>query len=45
MIFCVYENRDNVLTAAMLAQIRVPAQDAYKAFQDYQAAAVVPKAN
>jgi hypothetical protein len=40
-----YENRDNVLTAAMLAQIRVPAQDAYKAFQDYQAAAVMPKTN
>jgi hypothetical protein len=39
-----YNNRDNVLSAAMLAQIQVPARNAYKAFQDYQAAAVVPKA-
>jgi hypothetical protein len=39
-----YDNRNNVLSGAMLAQIRVPAQDAYKAFQDYQASTVVPKA-
>jgi hypothetical protein len=39
-----YNNRDNVLTKAMLAEVTVPAQDAYRAFQDYQAAATVPKA-
>ncbi len=39
-----YNNRNNVLSAGMLAQIKVPAHDAYQAFQDYQAAAAVPKA-
>lgn len=33
-----YDNRNNVLTKAMFDQIKGPAQEAYKAFQDYQAA-------
>lgn len=33
-----YNNRNNVLTKAMFDQIQGPALEAYKAFQDYQAA-------
>jgi len=33
-----YANRNNVLTMAMFEQVKGPAQEAYKAFQDYRAA-------
>lgn len=33
-----YSNRNNILTKEMFDQIKGPAQEAYKAFQDYQSA-------
>jgi hypothetical protein len=40
-----YNNRDNVLTKAMFNQLQGPAQEAYKAFQDYRAAVATSPAH